>query len=541
MNSLKKENQKLQTLGEKEISKGTLGYVKRFSNKTVFEFFKSNIDKRKKLKEEMNDIIKSFKENKIKEGILNIKSINNNNIYTIITEPVIDSISNLHYTTFKGFEIYKMLQKFNVFLKYCFDNKINLSNLDLSGIYLTRDYEIKIFSLKYDTEIIHKIKKEKFSTSHNNNQNNMLYLIGTIIYYLFYNQYPNKKETKFPEQKHLKELLKYCLNLSKKFDYDEYINHTFFHPDIIFPEISEENILLFNKYIEYVPSKESIMSPDCEELYYNSKEESYKQFFTIYNSFDKSKVLEEIESRVKPELYKLRTEKNKNLYVIQFSDDIFILKKYNNKYSLIQDKLECYNFIELSSGDLAVIDNKFHVNIYSKNSENKFDKKFILSDFKAEKLFETNDNHLSVDSDEGTALYDVKNFKLKKSKDCGIYLNEKILINGDKIYHEFFEEYIYEIGDSIYSILKKKDGTYLLGGKKNHIFQLKFDKYGFVELLSEVDTGYGYYEDDLSGDCIYSYSASRYYSVGYIEECENGDILTISDFCKIKKFWKFKI
>ena len=249
MNSLKKENQKFQTRGEKEISKGTLGYVKRFSNKTVFEFFKSNIDKRKKLKEEMNDIINSFKENKIKEGILNIKSINNNNnnTYTIITEPVIDSISNLHYTTFKGFEIYKMLQKFNVFLKYCFDNKINLSNLDLSGIYLTRDYEIKIFSLKYDTEIIHKIKKEKFCTSHNNNKNNMLYLIGTIIYYLFYNQYPNKKETKFPKQKHLKELLKYCLNLSKKFDYDEYIMNILIIPSFILISFSQK----FQKKIFY--------------------------------------------------------------------------------------------------------------------------------------------------------------------------------------------------------------------------------------------------------------------------------------------------
>ena len=130
---------------------------------------------------------------------------------------------------------------------------------------------------------------------------------------------------------------------------------------------------------------------------------------------------------------------------------------------------------------------------------------------------------------------------MKKSKDYGIYLNEKILISEDRIYHEFFEECIYEIGDSIYSITKKKDGTYLFGGKKNHIFQLNFDKYGFVELLSEVDTGYGYYEDDLSGDCIYSYSSSRYYSVGYIEECENGNILTISDLDNIKKFWKYKI
>ena len=41
-----------------------------------------------------------------------------------------------------------------------------------------------------------------------------------------------------------------------------------------------------------------------------------------------------------------------------------------------------------------------------------------------------------------------------------------------------------------------------------------------MELITKVDSGYGYYEDDLEGDYIYSYNSSRYYSVGYIEECE---------------------
>ena len=40
--------------------------------------------------------------------------------------------------------------------------------------------------------------------------------------------------------------------------------------------------------------------------------------------------------------------------------------------------------------------------------------------------------------------------------------------------------------------------------KKNHIFKIYFDKYGFPEVLSEVDTGYGVKEDDCEGDCIYS-------------------------------------
>ena len=46
-------------------------------------------------------------------------------------------------------------------------------------------------------------------------------------------------------------------------------------------------------------------------------------------------------------------------------------------------------------------------------------------------------------------------------------------------------------------VQKKKDGTYLIGGLKNHIYQLYFDKYGFPEIISDVDTGYGYYEDDI--------------------------------------------
>ena len=381
-------------LTEKEISKGPLGFVTRYSNKTVFTFFKTNIEKRKKLIEEMNAIINSYKEHKINEGILKIKSINNNNTsFTIITEPVIDSLSNFHNTKLKGFEIFKIFDKFNVFIEYCFNKKINLSNLKLSDIYLTENHDIKLLTLYYDTEIINKIKKEKLNATHNNNANSMLYTIGTIIYYLYYNEYPKKNETKFPEQKHFQELLKYCLNPSTKFDYNEYINHTFFHPDIIFPNINKENIKLFDKYIEYKPSNASIMSPVCKELNDVSGENIYK--------------------------------------IIQFK-------------------------------------------------------------------------------------------------------------RGGGIYHKFFEEEMIEINDTIESITKKIDGTYLLGGSKNHIYQVYFNKYGCAEVVSEVDTGYGYYEDDLKEDCIYSYSSSRYYGVGYVEECENGDIIPYSDLKKIKKFWRYK-
>ncbi len=284
---------KSQPLTKKEISKGPLGFVTRYSNKTVFTFFKTNIEKRKKLKEEMNAIINSYKEHKINEGILKIKSINNNNntSFTIITEPVIDSLSNFHNTKLKGFEIFKIFDKFNVFIEYCFNKKINLSNLKLSDIYLTENHDIKLLTLYYDTEIINKIKKEKLNATHNNNANSMLYTIGTIMYYLYYNEYPKKNETKFPEQKHFQELLKYCLNPNTKFDYNEYINHTFFHPDIIFPNNTKENIKLLSKYVEYKPSREGIMCTDCEELYFISIKKDYKQFYNIYNSFDKSKIL----------------------------------------------------------------------------------------------------------------------------------------------------------------------------------------------------------------------------------------------------------
>ena len=115
---------------EKEISKGTLGSVLRCPNETIFTFFRVNIDKRKKLKEEIDNLIKSYKEHQIKEGILKIKSIKTNNTsYIIKTESIIDSISNLHSIKLKGFEIYKIFEKFNIFIKYCLDKKINLSNL----------------------------------------------------------------------------------------------------------------------------------------------------------------------------------------------------------------------------------------------------------------------------------------------------------------------------------------------------------------------------------------------------------------------------
>ena len=226
---------------------------------------------------------------------------------------------------------------------------------------------MKVLSINYDIEILHKIKKEKFNNIHNNN---ILNIIGTIMYYLYYNEYPKKNETKFPEPKHFKELLKYCLNLSTKFDYNEYINHTFFHPDIIFPNSTKEKIILFDSYNENKPNK-------------GEKEDNY---------------------------YKKR--------LFLFGPDF----------------------------------------------------KKILGEHGVEK----------------------------------ININEKLKIKNDAsggaIYHEFFEEKIINFNDHILCITKKKDGTYLAGGYYNYIYQLYFDKYGLVEIITKVDSGYGYYEDDLKGD-----------------------------------------
>ena len=554
-----KSFKKTNFLEEKEISKGALGFVKRNSNATIFTFFKSKIDKRKKLIDEINSIINSYKEHQIKEGILKINSINNSNTtYTIITEPVIDSLTNLNMK-FKGFEIYKMFLKFNIFIKYCLDKKINLENLKLSDIYLTKNHELKILSINYDTEILHKIKKEKYGDIHdNNNKTNISYLIGVIMYYLYYNEIPKNNETKFPEPKHFKELLIYCLNSGTKFDFNEYITKTFFHPDIIFPNNTKNTIKLIEKYKEYKPNKGN-MSPDCDELYFVLKKVKsphlyydYDYYYSIYNSFDKSKILEE-KSFSEPELFKLKTEKNKNLFVIAFNEKMFILKNNSNDtFSIKQEiKLDRYkSLLELSNGDLAVNNgNSFKkIIIYNKNNEDKFDIKLTINDFDAKFIFETSDNYLSIMGYKQSALYDIKSFKkIKESKDSEeIYLNEKIKIKknitgitGTGIYHEFFEEVIdnFEYED-ILCITKKRDGTYLLGGYYNYIYQIDFDKYGFVDFISKIDTGYGYYEDDLSGDCFYSIPDSRYYSVRFIKECDNGNILTISDYADIKKMWR---
>ena len=129
-NPNKREQTRNKIITEKEISKGMLGLVVKRSNETIFTFYKSIIDKRKKLKEEFDCLLKSYKLYKAPEGILKIKSLNaSSTSFIITTEPIIDCLSNLHSKKFKGFQIFNIFQKFNLFIKYCFDNNINLSNI----------------------------------------------------------------------------------------------------------------------------------------------------------------------------------------------------------------------------------------------------------------------------------------------------------------------------------------------------------------------------------------------------------------------------
>ena len=46
------------------------------------------------------------------------------------------------------------------------------------------------------------------------------------------------------------------------------------------------------------------MSSECEELYFDKKEENYGRFYSIYNSLNKTKIFE-VKSFEEPKLIKL--------------------------------------------------------------------------------------------------------------------------------------------------------------------------------------------------------------------------------------------
>ena len=91
-----------------------------------------------------------------------------------------------------------MFQNFNLLLKYCNEKEINLSELNLSDIYLTEKNELKLLSINYNSEIIRDNKNQKFSDNlsipsslkkiqSNYSKTSEIYIIGVILYYLYYN------------------------------------------------------------------------------------------------------------------------------------------------------------------------------------------------------------------------------------------------------------------------------------------------------------------------------------------------------------------
>lgn len=236
-------------------------------------------------------------------------------------------------------------------------------------------------------------------------------------------------------------------------------------------------------------------------------------------------------------MFKLKTEKNKNLYLVIFEAKIVIIKSNseNNAFSAIQDIniQEVSNIFELSTGQIALLSSEYGtVYILSKKSDEKFELKFTLTETKANHLFETEEKYLCVTGNEKTILYDLKSNmeKVKVVNDCKIYINEKIAFipkrrgGGSSVYNEFLKKEIYNMKEALFCVIKKKDGTYLAGGEKS-VFQFSFDENGLCHLITKVDSGYGYYRDDYSEDCIFSNDDSRYYGVGFIHEYEIGDII----------------
>ena len=136
--------------------------------------------------------------------------------------------------------------------------------------------------------------------------------------------------------------------------------------------------------------------------------------------------------------------------------------------------------------------------------------------------------------------------KVKEVNERKIFISEKIsfipkkYIGGSTIYDEFSKKELFNMKESFLCLIKRKDGSYLAGGQDT-IFQFSFNENGECNLIAKVNSGYGTYCDDYSGNCIFSNDQPEYFGVGFIQEFENGDILTVSDFMHKRKIWNLKI
>ena len=168
-----------------------------------------------------------------------------------------------------------------------------------------------------------------------------------------------------------------------------------------------------------------------------------------------------------------------------------------------------------------------------------------MTETQANHLFETEENYLCVTGNNKTILYDYKSNmkKVKEVNERKIFISEKIsiipkkYIGGSTIYDEFSKKELFNMKESLLCLIRRKDGSYLAGGQDT-IFQFSFNENGECNLIAKVNSGYETYCDDYSGNCIFSNDQPEYFGVGFIQEFENGDILTVSDFMHKRKIWK---
>ena len=482
-----------------------------------------------------------------------------------MTEPILNCLPNVF--RFKIHEIFAIFKDFNVFLKNCNEKGINLSELKLSDIYVTEKYELKILSKYYYLDILRNIKQqklnedenippEKLKNPKNNSKKSEIYLLGKILYYLYYCKYPQKNEKEFPKCEVFSDLIKKCLktNINDRLSYEEYFNHPFFHPKIVFPNSDKEKIIPFKLYKSY--NEEEINFQKCEGINYESKMNN-STYYYLTNILDERKnILLHIEDKNKGFFHKLKNSKNKNLYLFIGLYTLYIIKKNSEtSFSLVQEIKNTKNekiiyhpvLLELSSGDLAFIKEtdkeKKYVSIFSKVSENKFQESLVIDEMKEPiDIYETEDNFMIISSKEESLFFDVKKGLKKIRKENKN--NEYMFINS-KFYFEYgffclliynneYDEQIYKLEKDIYCIKRLQDGTYLLGGRDNDIYQIFFDKFGNPELVCVVDSGYGTFEDDDD----FAFSPIKPYGVGKIEQFENGDIITYSFNFNKAKLWK---
>ena len=554
-----------------ELSKGLFGSISLTqSNETCFKFDKEAIEKNEKINNEFNTILNNIKN--IKESINSILTFHSfkieSNMYLIYTELIKNNLSNMIEYCFKIFEIRKAFIKFNEFLKYCQFNKISLKNLQVSDLYVTKDNELKLFSLNYDSKVLRETRKIKYSDSSNNSpelkkninsSKSEIWNIGIIMFYMYFGRYPKKGENKFNIKFQLfEDLLEKCLeqDYNKRIDWNDYFSHSFFHPEILFPNLNQKLINSFTNYKSYNIDRKKLSEYTnvCYEKidnFIHIYDKDYQLIFSITNSFNF-------------EIIFFKFERNKNLIIVK-GEKLYIIKKnYDKSISLIQElntinDNEFYSkIIEFPNGKIACLINEKegikkgkYIQIFSKIYGTKFFLELTLNQIKHPRnIYLTENNLFAISYENETLFYDYNDkMKLMKkiinedSKIIYYYLNDNIMIKQNFsdfiIYNLELDEPMLQIYEEINCSCKLKDGSILYGGKNNNIYQIQFDEYGNVNLICKKNTDYGIWEDTLeTPNKNYNIRSQRYYGIGKIEQFENGDILTISIYNEMPKLWK---